>query len=197
MLQPCARHHHVTPGDIGAAAATAPLHLDARQNAFMLGKMPGKTPGIVVIFQNWKKIQKPKLQSNASVLLHWQHAAQCSSPSTRVEETSSTQGRITPPLLRWGRAAMRLHSLSCQRTLQHARGDCPCIAALARHSSSIWEGKRNPPVCKGHCPSIAALATCCKALLPLKNIHYNQHQHQPLHPHLCLRLCLHPHLDSR
>jgi hypothetical protein len=100
-------------------------------------------PGIAVIFQNWKKIQKPKLQSNASVLLHWQHAAQRSSPSTRVEETSSMQGRISPPLLRWGRAAMRSHSLSCQRTLQHARGDHPCIAALARRSSSVW-GEEKP-----------------------------------------------------
>jgi hypothetical protein len=64
-LQSCACRHHVTPGDIGAAAVTAPLRLDAQQNAFMLGK----TPGIAVIFQNWKKIQKPKIQSNASVLL--------------------------------------------------------------------------------------------------------------------------------
>jgi hypothetical protein len=46
------RHHHVTPRDISAAAAAAPLHLDARQNTFTLGKMPGKTPGIAVIFQN-------------------------------------------------------------------------------------------------------------------------------------------------
>jgi hypothetical protein len=106
------------PRDIGTAAAAVPLHLGARKNAFMLGKTPGKTPGIAVIFQNWKKIQKPKLQSNASVLLCWQHAAQRSSPSTRVEETSSTQGRIAPPLLRWGRAVMRSHSLSRQRTLQ-------------------------------------------------------------------------------
>ncbi len=72
------------------------------------------------------------------------------------------------------------------------------------HASLHWlgapppfGGRRNPPVCKGHCPSIAALATCCKALLPLKNIHYNQHQPRPLHPHLRLCLCLHPHLDSR
>jgi hypothetical protein len=58
------------PGDIGAAAAAEPLHLNARQNAFTLGKTPRKMPGIAVIFQNWKKNQKPKLQSNASVLLH-------------------------------------------------------------------------------------------------------------------------------
>jgi hypothetical protein len=137
--------------------------------------MPSKTSGMAVIFQNWKKIPKPKLQSNASVLLRWQHAARQSSPSTRVEETFSTQGRIAPPFLHWGHAAMRSHSLSCQRTLQRARGDCPCIAALARCSSSIWGGGETPAVCKGHCPSIAALAMCCKALLPLKNIHYNQH----------------------
>jgi hypothetical protein len=78
------------PGDISGAAAAAPLRLNAQQNAFTLGKTPGKTLGIPVIFQNWKKVQKPKLQSNASVLLHWQHAAWCSSPSTPVEETSST-----------------------------------------------------------------------------------------------------------
>jgi hypothetical protein len=54
-LQPCACRHHVTPGDISAAAAAAPLHLDARQNAFTLGKMPGETPGIAVIFQNTNK----------------------------------------------------------------------------------------------------------------------------------------------
>jgi hypothetical protein len=66
-----------------------PLHLYAQQNAFTLGKTPGETPGIAVIFQNWKKIQKPKLQSNASVFLRWQHAAWRSSPSTQVEETSS------------------------------------------------------------------------------------------------------------
>jgi hypothetical protein len=88
------------PGDIGAAATAASLHLDTRQNAFTLGKMPGKMSGIAVIFQNWKKIQKSKLQSNASVLLRWQHTARRSSPSTRVEETSSMQGRISPPLLR-------------------------------------------------------------------------------------------------
>jgi hypothetical protein len=185
------------PGDICTAATATPLSLDAQRNVFTLGKTPDEMPGIAVIFQNWKKIQKPKLQSNASVLLRWQHAARHSSPSTRVEETSSMQGRIAPQLLHWGRTAMRSHSLSCQRTLQHAMGDCPCIAALARRSSTIWGGERNPPVCKGHCPSIAALATCCKALPPLKNIHYNQHQHQPLHPHLCLPLHLHPHLDSR
>ncbi len=32
-LQPCARRRHVMPGDIGAAAAAAPLRLDAQQNA--------------------------------------------------------------------------------------------------------------------------------------------------------------------
>ncbi len=31
-LQPCVRRHHVMPGDIGAAAATAPLRLDSWQN---------------------------------------------------------------------------------------------------------------------------------------------------------------------
>ncbi len=72
-LQPCACRHHITPGDIGAAAAAVPLCLDARQNAFTLAKTPRKMPRIVVIFQNWKKIQKSKLQSNASVLLRWQH----------------------------------------------------------------------------------------------------------------------------
>jgi hypothetical protein len=40
------------PGDINAAAAPAPLHLNAQKNAFMLGKTPGKTPSIAVIFQN-------------------------------------------------------------------------------------------------------------------------------------------------
>jgi hypothetical protein len=40
-------------GDIGAAAATVPLHLDARQNAFTLGKTPVETPGIALIFLNW------------------------------------------------------------------------------------------------------------------------------------------------
>jgi hypothetical protein len=116
------------------------------------GQTPGKTPGIAVIFQNWKKIQKPKLQSNASVLLCWQHAARHSSPSTRVEETSSMQGRIAPPLLRWVRAVMRSHSLSCQRTLQRARGDRPCIAALARRSSSIWGGGETLQCAKGITP---------------------------------------------
>jgi hypothetical protein len=33
-LQPCVCRHHVTPGDIDAAAAAAPLHLDARRNAW-------------------------------------------------------------------------------------------------------------------------------------------------------------------
>jgi hypothetical protein len=130
------------PGDIGAAAAAVPLHLNARKNAFTLGKMPGKMPSTAVIFRNWKKIQTPKLQSNASVLLRWHHAAWCSSPSTRVEETSSMQGRIAPPLLRWGCAAMCSHSLSCQRTLQHARGDCPCIVAQARCPSSFLGGEK-------------------------------------------------------
>ncbi len=32
-LQPCARRRHITPGDIGTAAAAAPLRLDARVNA--------------------------------------------------------------------------------------------------------------------------------------------------------------------
>ncbi len=142
------------PGDICAAATAVTLHLDPRQNAFMLGKMPSKTPGIAVIFKNWKKIQKPKLQSNASVFLHWQHAARCSSPSTQVEETSSMQGRITPPLLCWGRAAMHSHSLYCQRTLQHARGDRPCISALARRSSSIWGGGETLQCAKGIAPRL-------------------------------------------
>ncbi len=31
-LQPCARRHHLKPGDIGAATAAAPLHLGAWQN---------------------------------------------------------------------------------------------------------------------------------------------------------------------
>jgi hypothetical protein len=31
-LQPCTRHHHLTPGDIGTATAAAPLRLDAWQN---------------------------------------------------------------------------------------------------------------------------------------------------------------------
>jgi hypothetical protein len=32
-LQPCARRRHVMPGDIGAAAAAAPLRLDTQRNA--------------------------------------------------------------------------------------------------------------------------------------------------------------------
>jgi hypothetical protein len=32
-LQPCTCRHHVTPGDIGVAAAAALLRLDVRQNA--------------------------------------------------------------------------------------------------------------------------------------------------------------------
>jgi hypothetical protein len=32
-LQPCAHRHHIMPGDIGAAAAAAPLHLETRQNS--------------------------------------------------------------------------------------------------------------------------------------------------------------------
>jgi hypothetical protein len=148
MCTPPPRH----TGDIGTAAAARPLCLDAWKNIFTLGKTPGEMPGIAVIFQNWKKIQKPKLQSNASVLLCWQHAAWRSSPSTWVEETSSMQGRIAPPLLHWGRAAMHSHSLSCQRTLQRARGDRPCIAALARHSSSIWEGGETLQCAKGIAP---------------------------------------------
>ncbi len=157
-LQPLLRRCILMPGKIpgaaaiSAAAAAAPLRLDTRQNAFTPGKTPRKTPGIAVIFQNWKKIQIPKLQSNASVLLHWQHAARHFSPSTRVEETSSTQGRITPPLLCWGRTAMHSHSLSCPRILQCARGDCPCIAALARHSSSIWGGGETLQCAKGIAP---------------------------------------------
>jgi hypothetical protein len=31
-LQPCTRRHNLTPGDIGAATAAAPLHLNAWQN---------------------------------------------------------------------------------------------------------------------------------------------------------------------
>jgi hypothetical protein len=31
-LQLCTRRHHITPGDISAAAAAVPLHLDARKN---------------------------------------------------------------------------------------------------------------------------------------------------------------------
>jgi hypothetical protein len=114
---------------------------NARQNAWHCGN-----------FSKLKKIQKPKLQSNASVLLLWQHAAWLSSPSTGVKETSSMQGRIAPPLLRWRRAAMRSHSLSHQRTLQHARGDRACIAALARHSSSIWRGEETLQCAKGDAP---------------------------------------------
>ncbi len=92
------------------------------------------------------------------------NALQCAHTPSLVEELSSVQGGIAPALL-------------------HRQGTPPPFG-----------GGRNPPVCKGHYPSIAALVMCCKALLPLKNIHYNQHQNQPLHPHL--RLCLHPHLDS-
>jgi hypothetical protein len=44
--------HHVTPRGICAAAAAAPLHLDALQNAFTLGKTLSEMPGIAVIFQN-------------------------------------------------------------------------------------------------------------------------------------------------
>jgi hypothetical protein len=127
--------------------------------------------------KNSKNSMKRKLQSIASVLLRWQHAAQCSSPTTQVEETSSMQGRIAPQLLCWQCAAIHSHSLSCQRTLQRARGDRPCIVAQARRPSSFCGGGSNPQVCKENCPSITALAMCCKALLPLKNIHYNQHQH--------------------
>jgi hypothetical protein len=50
------------------------------------------------------------------------------------------QWRIAPQLLCWRRAAMCSHSLSCQRTLQCARGDYPCIDAQARHPSSFWVG---------------------------------------------------------
>ncbi len=93
--------------------------------------------------KNPKNSTKRKLQPIASVLLRWQHAARCSSPTTWVEKTSSMQGRIAPPLLCWQRAVMRSHSLSCQRTLQRARGDHPCIIAQARHPSSFW-GEEKP-----------------------------------------------------
>ncbi len=102
-LQPCARRCHILPGDIGATAAAAPLHLDTRQNARHCSHVRAATtscPGTLALqlplhhcvltpskmllrwanarqnarhcgnfFHNWKKIQKPKLQLNASVLL--------------------------------------------------------------------------------------------------------------------------------
>ncbi len=37
-LQPCPCRRHVTPRDIGAAAAAVPLHLNARQHAFSAGQ---------------------------------------------------------------------------------------------------------------------------------------------------------------
>jgi hypothetical protein len=71
----------------------------------------------------------------------------CAHTPSLAKEPSSMQGEIAPALL-------------------HRQGTPPPFG-----------GGRNPPVCKGHYPSIPALATSCKALLPLKNIHYNQHQH--------------------
>ncbi len=54
------------------------------------------------------------------------------------------------------------------------KGGSPLHCCTGKAPLLLFGGGRNPPVCKGHYPSIAALATCCKALLPLKNIHYNQ-----------------------
>jgi hypothetical protein len=51
-LQPCVCRHHVTPGDIGAAAAAAPLHLDAQQNTRRCSHVCAATtsrPGTLVL----------------------------------------------------------------------------------------------------------------------------------------------------
>jgi hypothetical protein len=56
-LQPCVHRKKVMHGNIRTAAVAAPLHLDARQNAFTLGKTPGKTH-----CGNFSKLEKnPKI----------------------------------------------------------------------------------------------------------------------------------------
>jgi hypothetical protein len=51
-LQPCKRRRHIMPGDIGAAAAAAPLHLDAQQNAWRCSHVRAATtsrPGTLAL----------------------------------------------------------------------------------------------------------------------------------------------------
>ena len=124
------RCHHVTPGDIGAAASAAALHLDAWQNAFMLGKTPGKTPGIAVIFKNWKKsknlnynqmplycctgnmlhgappplhrLKKPPACKGESLLHCYAGVALgCAHTPSLTKEPSSVQGGIAHASLHW------------------------------------------------------------------------------------------------
>jgi hypothetical protein len=76
-LQPCARCRHVTPGDIGAAAATAPLRLDARQNARHCSHVPATTTSRL----GTSVLQLPLchcVSTPSKTLLRWaKHPAKC------------------------------------------------------------------------------------------------------------------------
>ncbi len=89
-LQPCARHH-LTPGDIGAATAAAPLHLGAWQNPALQPcvrrhhVMPGYIGATV-----------------AAAPLHldaWQHARRCSHVCAATTSRLGTLA-LQPPLRR-------------------------------------------------------------------------------------------------
>jgi hypothetical protein len=88
--------------------------------------------------------------------------------------------------------------LQCAHTPSFAKEPSSMHGGIA-HALLYWLG--TPPLFGGEekpssvqrvLPLYCCTGNMLQALLPLKNIHYNQHQHRPLQPHLCQCLRLHP-----
>jgi hypothetical protein len=89
-LQPCARRHHLTPGDIGAATATVPLCLGAWQN-----------PALQPCVRRCHVTPRDISAAAATVLLHldaWQNSWHCSHVCAAA--TSRLGTLVLQPLLR-------------------------------------------------------------------------------------------------
>jgi hypothetical protein len=137
-LQPCARRHHLTPGDIGAATATAPLRLGAWQNLALQPcvRHPHVMPGDIGA-------------AAAAVPLRlgaWQNARRCSHMCAAAMSRLETLA-LQPPLRH------------CVSTPGKTPGAAAMCAPLPRHARGHWPlcldtpaAVRAPPPChaRGH-----------------------------------------------
>ncbi len=115
-LQPCARRHHLMPGDIGAATAAVPLRLDAWQNPALQPCVRRRhiTPGDI------------GAAAAAALLLlgAWQNTRRCSHVCAAATSRLGTLA-LQPPLCRCISFPGKTLSTAamCAPPPRHAQGD--------------------------------------------------------------------------
>ncbi len=138
-LQLCAHRHHLMPGDIGAATAAAPLHLDAWRNPALQPCVRRRhvTPGDIGT-------------AAAAALLHlnaWQNARHCShvcAAATSRLRTLALQLPLRRCVLSPGKTpvlqpcVLRCHVMPGDIGLLHLDAPAVVCAPPPRHAQGHW-----------------------------------------------------------